>query len=589
MAAQQISFEAIPPGRPIREGEKFALTFRLNNASASAPRQPQVDGCTLLYGPATSTRQSYSVVNGQVTSSSSVDFVYTYRADREGTYTISPTTINVDGKTYSSKSFQIRIIKGSGQGAQQSGTSRPSPVDMDDPDTQRVGQSVSNSDVFVRVNLSKAKAYEQEAIVCTIKLYTKYQISSFMPTLQPSFDGFLIQELDLQPSLNEVESVNGQNYMTAVLKKCILFPQHSGELTINSGNYDISVVQYERINMGIMSVSNPVEKKIKVSSNKASVNILPLPQPQPPHFSGAVGTFKVEDRLVGSSYKTEDAASMIYTISGTGNIKYLKEPTIDFPSEFELYEPQSEIDAHVSGGNVTGKVTINYTFVPKTSGNFHINVPDFVYFDPTTTSYVTLKTNSFDIKVAQGNEVSASGKQEIVSKNTDILHIHQGVADLRRASTPVITRVWYWLLYLAAMALLGEVFYLNRRRIKLEADVKGIKMAKAGKMARKQLKIAKSYLDSNNSDKFYEALLLAVTRFISEKMDIPQSKLSRENIAEKLASFGANNDTIERVVKIIDECEMAKYTPAGSSEELMRLYDSAAWAINELSSIKKKN
>ena len=153
-----------------------------------------------------------------------------------------------------------------------------------------------------------------------------------MPTKQPSFDGFLIQEVDVQPSLNEMETYNGQNYMTAVLKRCIIFPQKSGKLTINSGNYDISVVQYDNVNMGMFQVRQPREAKIKVSSNSGSINILPLPQPQPDGFNGAVGTFDIDSRLVGNSFRTNDPATLIYTIRGTGNIKYVKEPVIDFPT-----------------------------------------------------------------------------------------------------------------------------------------------------------------------------------------------------------------------------------------------------------------
>lgn len=240
LSAQQVSFEAIGPRGMVREGDKFALTFRLNNASASAPRQPQIAGCTFIYGPATSSRSSYSVINGSVTSSSSTDYVFTYRADKAGKVSVPSLSVVVDGKKYSSRPIEFNIgsaIPGQ-QDPRQGGNSRGNypPVDMDDIATQSSGRAVNANDVFVRIILSKSQAYEQEAIVCTIKLYTKYQISSFMPTLQPSFDGFLIQELDVQPALNEVESLNGHNYMTAVLKKCILFPQRSGKLTINSGN-----------------------------------------------------------------------------------------------------------------------------------------------------------------------------------------------------------------------------------------------------------------------------------------------------------------------------------------------------------------
>ncbi|RXI24225.1 MAG: hypothetical protein C7K11_01940 [Candidatus Amulumruptor caecigallinarius] len=595
LSAQQISFEAIAPRGMVREGDKFALTFRLNNATATPPRQPQIAGCTFIYGPATSSRSSYSVINGAVTSSSSTDYVFTYRADKAGKVSVPALSVTVDGKRYTSRPIEFNIGNAmprqqdpdQGQGRGNHRGNYP-PVDMDDIATQSSGRAVNANDVFVRIILSKSQAYEQEAIVCTIKLYTKYQISSFMPTLQPSFDGFLIQELDVQPALNEVETLNGQNYMTAVLKKCILFPQRSGKLTINSGNYDITVVQYERINMGLMTVSNPTEKQIKVSSNTASANIQPLPTPQPEGFSGAVGTFNVDSRLVGTTFRTDDAATLIYTISGTGNIKYLKEPTLDFPTEFELYEPQSDIDTRVQGGNVSGTMTINYTFVPRQVGQFRIGSDKFVYFDPAKRQYVTLTTNPFDIKVSQGAGNAVSSRQDIASKNTDIRHIHLHGATPSHGNNLVIDRIWYWLLYLAAIGVLGGVFYTNRRHMRMAADVTGTRMARASKEARKRLRSAKGHMDSRDSDKFYEAVLQAMWGFLSDKLSMPASQLSRENVSEKLHDFGADDAVTDRLIAILDQCEMARYTPMGSDEQMGSLYKEASEVINALSSIRKK-
>ena len=258
----QVNFTVKSPGR-VYEGERFAVTFRLTNAEGSDLRASQINGCKLLYGPAESRSQSYSVVNGKQSSSSAVEYTFYYKAGEAGNYVIPSASIMADGKRYSTKPLNFTVS--SLQDRDKPASSRP--VDMDDVDTQAAGRKVNNDDVFVRIILSKSSAFEQEAIGCTIKLYTKYSISSFLPTKQPAFDGFLIQELDVQPALNEVESYKGQNYMTAVLKKCIIFPQKSGRLTINSGNYDISVVQYENVNMGMFNVRQPREVKIKVSSN----------------------------------------------------------------------------------------------------------------------------------------------------------------------------------------------------------------------------------------------------------------------------------------------------------------------------------
>lgn len=580
--AADVSFTVKTPGR-VFEGDKFPVTFRLTNADGSDLKVSQINGCTLLFGPSTSTSQSYQVINGKASSTSAVEYTYYYRADKAGNFTIPAASILADGKRMSTKAVSFTVH----ERADRDKPASQRPVDVDDVDTQAAGRRVNSDDVFVRIILSKSSAYEQEAIGCTIKLYTKYSISSFMPTKQPAFDGFLIQEVDVQPSLNEVESYNGQNYMTAVLKRCIIFPQKSGKLTINSGNYDISVIQYDNVNMGMFQVRQPKETKIKVSSNTGSIDIKPLPQPQPDGFTGAVGDFKIDSRLVGNSFRTNDPATLIYTISGTGNIKYVKEPVIDFPSEFEQYTPKSDIQTTVRGNDVTGTMTVEYTFVPQSVGDFTIGSDKFVYFNPQTRDYVTLTTPSYPIKVAKGVSTPVSTEQHDVSnKNSDIRHIYLGDKNPRKEHTLVVLTTYYWLLYALLLIAAIAVITLNRRHARMSADVAGQKLAKASKVARKRLRKASEFMKSGDSDKFYEEMLRALWGYLSDKLSMPVSQLSRQNIVTTLADKGYPENITKELVSVLDECEMARYTP-DSSTQVDRVYKLGVDAINNIENYKK--
>lgn len=578
----EVTFTVKPPTR-VYEGDKFPVTFKLTNADGSDLKVAQINGCTLLYVPSTSTSQSYQVINGKASSTSAVEFTYYYRADKAGNYSIPAASILADGKRMSTKAVSFTIH----ERADRDKPASQRPVDVDDVDTQAAGRRVNSDDVFVRIILSKSSAYEQEAIGCTIKLYTKYSISSFLPTKQPSFDGFLIQELDVQPSLNEIESYKGQNYMTAVLKRCIIFPQKSGELTINSGNYDISVVQYENVNMGMFQVRQPKETKIKVSSNTGSIDIKPLPQPQPEGFTGAVGKFEIDSRLVGNSFRTNDAATLIYTISGTGNIKYVKEPVIDFPTEFEQYTPKSDIQTSVRGNDVSGTMTVEYTFVPQSVGDFTIGSNKFVYFDPSSKQYVTLSTPSYPIKVAKGVSAPVSTEQkDVENKNSDIRHIYLGDKNPQKEHTLVVLTTYYWLLYVGLLVIAILVIVVNRRHARMSADVAGRKLAKASKVARKRLKVANSFMQSGNSEKFYEEMLKAIWGYLSDKLSMPVSQLSRQNIVDTLAGKGYPENITKDLVAVLDECEMARYTP-DSSTQVDRVYQLGVDAINNIENFKK--
>ena len=579
----QVNFTVKPPTR-VYEGQRFPVTFRLTNADGSDLKVSQINGCTLLYGPSVSTSQSYQVVNGKASSTSATEYTYYYKADKAGNFTIPSASVLADGKRYSTKAVTFTVY----DAATANTPASQRPVDVDDVDTQAAGRRVGNDDVFVRIILSKSSAYEQEAIGCTIKLYTKYSISSFLPTRQPAFDGFLIQEVDLQPTLNQMETYNGQNYMTAVLKKCIIFPQKSGKLTINSGNYDISVVQYDNVNMGMFQVRQPKEAKIKVNSNSASIDILPLPQPQPEGFTGAVGKFSIDSRLVGNSFRTNDPATLIYTIRGTGNVKYVKEPVIDFPTEFEQYTPKSDIEAEVHGNDVSGSMTVEYTFVPQSVGDFTIGSDKFVYFDPQTKDYVTLTTPSYNIKVAKGVSapVSSTDQKEVENKNSDIRHIYLGDKAPQKEHSIVVLQTWYWMLYLVLLAVAVVLFALNRRNARLNADVIGRRTAKASKVARRRLKAAESFMKTGDSDKFYEEMLRALWGYLSDKLSMPVSQLSRDNISATLSSKGYSEENAEAIVSVLDDCEMARYTP-DSSSKMDSVFERGVNAINKLESNKK--
>ena len=375
--------------------------------------------------------------------------------------------------------------------------------------------------------------------------------------------------------------------MTALLKKCIIFPQKSGRLTINSGNYDIKVVQYDNVNMGFFTVQNPQERQIQVSSNSASIDIKPLPSPQPEGFNGAVGEFKIDSRLVGNSFRTNDPATLIYTINGTGNIKYIKEPVIDFPSEFEQYTPKSDIKAQINGQNVTGIMTVEYTFVPQAVGDFKIGSDKFVYFNLAKRQYETLTTPSYDIKVAKGiSSESTIERKDIESKNTDILFIKTGDKNLSEDHTLVVDTWWYWIIYLLLAGGLVALLIINRHKMKQASDIRGMRLAKASKVAKRRLKLAREFMEKKNSDKFYEELLKAVWGYLSDKLSIPMSQLSRENVASELRDYGASEPLCNDFIDVLDECEMARYTPSASQEKIEKLYDKATESIDELERTK---
>ena len=581
----QVSFTANAP-KQVVQGNKFNIKYVLRNAEGENFKEPVVEGATKIYGPALSTSYSHEWVNGKSSSSSSQEYSLLYRADKAGTYTIPAATIDVDGKRYTSTSLTIEILppdKSANNGSQSQG------VRIDDIDSQSASKPLNSKDLFVRIEMSKQKVYEQEAVVCTIKLYTKYQISQFMPTIQPSFDGFLIEELPLSPSLNNVEHYNGENYMVAELKKCILFPQKSGKLTITSGNYDVTAIQYDVVRSLFGTIRQPVESKVQVKSNSASVNILPLPSPKPASFSGAVGQFNVTTNVKPDKFKTYEAATYIYLVSGTGNIKYVKAPEINFPSQFDVYDPQSSVEAKPSGSTVKGNTKFEYTFIPQYVGDYEIPASEFTYFDPSTTKYVTINIPARNISVAKGVATASTvvGK-DIELKNKDILHIKTGDLGLVKEHVMYLSSFVYWLWYIIPVIVLLSIMWYYRKSLKERSNVQLMRNKHANKVAKKRLKQAKEFMQGNDSNKFYAEILKALWGYLSDKLSIPVSELNKENITSELERYGADELVVKDLMSILDKCEFAQYAPELSGANMGEVYDEASDVMDKLENTKRK-
>ena len=585
--AADVSFSVDYP-RQVVQGNKFQISFSLRNAEGNGFKAPEVGGCKLLYGPSKSSSYSSQWVNGVSSSSSSEEYTMVYRADQAGKYTVGAATVSVGGRQYSTKPFTIEILPPD-RSAQSSSNRGSQSVQIDNANTQTAGKQVSSKDLFVRIILSKSNVYEQEAVVCTIKLYTKYQISQFIANIQPSYNGFLIEELPVSPNLNEIEHVNGENYMVAELKKCILFPQQSGKLTITSGTYDVTVVQYEQFRTPFGIMRQPVEKQLQVKSNTSSVNILPLPEPKPASFNGAVGNFTVSTEIKPQVLKTFEAATYSYIIRGSGNIKYLKSPTIGFPSQFDVYDPQNNINAKPSGNTVSGTVTIDYTFIPQFVGKYEIPGTEFTYFNPATRKYETLTTQKYDLTVAKGSgAASQAPKGGIEQKNRDILHIKTGDLHLKKEHSYAVEGFGYWLWYIVPLLLLAAVLFYYRKALKARSDMQLMRTKRANKVAQKRLRAAKQWMRAGDKNKFYAEVLTALWGYLSDKIQIPVSELNKENISAELTNYGATDEVIAAVIEVLNNCEFAQYAPELSGNDMESIYSAAADAMDKLENTKRK-
>lgn len=585
--AASVSFRVEAPSQVI-EGNKFSITYVLENS----PEYPQnieikeIPNCRFLFGPAIMQSSSDITTNGKRRHSSSVRYTYTYRAEKQGTVKISAANAIVGGKTLSTRPVSLEILPPDRSATNTSGN-RTQSVQVYDIDTQTADKPIGHNDVFVRIVLSKPSAYVQEGVLCSIKLYSKYQISNFLTNVQPSYNGFMVQKVPVQLQ-GKFENVNGENYYSYVVKQSVLFPQQSGQLKISSGSYELTVVQFETINTAIGRMRSPVEKTIKLQSNSASLDVRELPTPRPADFTGAVGNFKVSCVLPENQVRTNEASSVKIVVSGSGNLKGLTMPKFNFPSQFDMYDPQTVVSANPSGSTLTGKVEAEYTFVPQSVGTFKIEGTSFSYFNPASEKYEHVNVEGFNLNVAKGTASNAVRYNHEPMK--DILPIYTGEMHLSKDVAYILGGWHNVLFYVVLSVVFLFVAFLYRRTLKLRANEMLMKKKGANKIAIKRLKRAKRFLQKGLSDQFYEEMLTALWGYFSDKLSIPVSELNRDNISKELTNYGMYEADIDRIIRILDECEFARYAQSAATAGISmdKVFAEAVEAIGTVENTKTK-
>lgn len=585
----QTSFKLLPPGTQI-EGRKFSVTFRAEGGQAEGLKAPSINGCRLVYGPSVSSMSSMTYVNGQSHYTSYVDYTFTYQAEKSGSTSVPAVNVTIGGKTLSSSAASFQILPPDSPQAQRPGAQRgpaqgmapatPStPGNRQEPEVQ--APPIDSKDLLVRVTFSKTKVYEQEPVIAEIKVYTRHSITNFQVLTQPVFNGFLSEELDV-PMKAQIEHYQGQNYYTAVLKRCILYPQKAGRLTINPGKYEVAIQQAVQVPYNYyFSATKLIDRKVNTTSNEVSLNVEALPEPKPAGFNGAVGNFSLTTNLTPEHLRTNEAANLHVDITGTGNIKYLKSPDLTLPVGFDRYTPKTTVDSRVNGNNITGTFSIDYPMMATQVGDYTVGPVEFVYFDPSAGQYRTLRGDTYHVDVARG-ESSPTGTPTQVAPSvmTDIRHIHRS-DNIGGYSEPVMLRTFYWLILAAMLVAFVVILIVYRRQAKLKADVAGRRMARANRVANRRLRAARKVL-SQPGDAFYQEISKALYGFFGDKLGMPPSQLMRANIAQELRAYGASQETIDGAIDVLDQCEMARFTPEDALIPREEFYAKAADVIKSL-------
>lgn len=587
----QLSVSTQTGGDDIEVGEQFYVYMKLDNLDGE-PSAPDVPGAVVKYFTLSSQSSSMSSINGKVTRSSSRTYVATCSASKEGSYSIGPFT--VDGVSSNKASYTV-VKSGSGslsklkQRQQQNQPSSNQGAYSQDPDDQNQGPKFigkGNEKLFLKASVSKSSAYEQEALVYTVKLYSSYAPIKFIgATEAPKFDGFVVEESDETSKSLHYENYNGQEYATAIIARYIIFPQMTGKLTIKGNTYTVSTDEQEYYDdpyFRMLTVRRPIQ--LNVTPNDLVIDVKALPAPQPADFSGGVGHFSISSSLPSADLKTNQPASIIYEVKGSGNLKYIKLPDLNalYPKQLEVFTPTAEVNAAAQGATVSGSVKFDYSFTPLELGQYQIPEVSLVYFDPSTGKYEKSVAKGYLVEVDKGALSEKSQTKNRLKFDENLLP----VGKLQKVRSAYIYSFGYWLWFIIPTVALFIIIYIYRRHLKSAADIVGTRMRKAGKVAAKRLKKAAACMKAGDREKFYDEMLVALWGYVSAKLNIPTSELNRENVAQRLSEAGASEESISNLLAVLDDCEFAKYAPGSGVDELKQVYDRGTAVINSLEDSK---
>ncbi len=597
LAGQEVEFTAsVKP--VVSVGETFMLTYSLNAQGVNF-RGPQIRGLNVLSGPNTSTTSSIRSINGRTSMTISYTYSYILQASRVGNYEIPAATVTVDGKSYWSNKATIRVQTGTA-GSQQPGQANK-------PGAQQTpaqgGVQTNANDVFLKAYVNKARSFQGEGIIVTYKLFTRVPIAQISISKLSSFRGFwsqnLLRDNERFPQYNQ--TINGEQYVVAEIRKIALYPLKSGKLTIEPLEVEC-VAQIKRqtrqrtgdpffddfFNNSFFSSSYAtVEKSLK--SNPIIINVKTLPlENKPASFGGAVGSFTFRSEIDKTTLQTNESVTLKFVVSGKGNIQLIEKLNVTFPPDFEVYDPKIVSDYKTTASGVTGMQSFEYLIIPRKPGEFKIKPVTFSYFNLARQSYVTLSSPEYTLNVEKGSGESAvitytgANKEEIQYIGSDIRHIENQDFTIRKADTGFFGSLGYFLLLFIPLILFIALLIFFKKEAARRRDIRLMKNRKATRVSRKRLRKAEAFMNAGKQNDFYEEISHALWGYLSDKFGIPLAELSMDSVKDALRRKEVSDEIIDQFISTLNETEFARFAPGDKTLKMEEIYSKAMEIISRI-------
>ena len=562
-----ISFEAILSKKSLGINENLRVDFKMNKDGDNFT-PPSFKGFTVVGGPNQSVSNMW--VNGKRTFSKSYSYFLT--PTKKGSLTIGQATIEIDDNIYKTLPVKISVSE-----------SVAVSKDPNDP------TYVVNENLHLVAEISNTNPYLNEGISIVYKLFYSPQINvtNVGEIETPEFENFWSQNIKIPRLQIERGSFKGDNYNFVTWKKTVLYPQKSGKLDILPLSLDVSVdVPTNRRDFFGNRIYNQVSKK--VTAGKRSINVKALPGNAPESLNGAVGKFDIKLNTNKTELNASESLQAIVKISGKGNLKLFSPPSVQVPNSLEKYDPEYNEKVSTSLAGMKGFISNTYTLVPQFQGKYPIRSVEFTFFNPQLNKYETINSEDIIINVLEGplsldenniNTINTQSSNNILPSINQFKFIKTDSDLVKINSKPFIYSLsFYLILIFPVLAILLLVIFFKSNNI-TSSKLKESKSRRANKLAKKYLSDARKNLE--NKDMFYVALEKALHNFLKSKLFIETSDYSKEKISKLLYSKDIEKESLELFIKLIENCEFARFTPA-SEFKINNDYENAVKVITKI-------
>jgi BatD DUF11 like domain len=558
-------------------GESVVLTLKFEGISPKGmPNIPAIPGLQMTGGVSSSVNSTITPEGVSSVTSYAVNLI----AQRAGDIVIPPLALEIDGQKLQSKALHLKVMQS-------------------DPNAPQ--QDLGDRLAFLSLSLPKKEMYTGEVLPVELRLYLRGDVLKISDPQIPPLRGDGFTASKFVQGERYTRRV-GNNQFTVIPILTTLTPIKDGQLTLDAMNGSVKVYrqaggrrQINPFDIDSFVFGGPPmeEQQIPLSIEQQTINVRALPSENvPAGFNGAVGSYTMTCSAGPTNVAVGDPITVKVQISGHGNLDALTLPEQTGWQDFKSYPPTSKVETHDQLG-IEGTKSFEQIIVPQNSDIKTLPGLSFSYFDPDQKTYRLLSQPAVALTVrpsaaAAQPTVTLANKpsQENASPAQDIVEIKRQFGSLAQMNTPLLMRPWFLALQGAPLLAWVSLLVWRRRTDNLANNPRLRRRLQVAELVRRGLNDLRRHAAANNSDQFFATLSHLLQERLGERLDLPATAITEAVIEENLEPRGVPEATLAPLRELFQTCNLARYAPIKSSEELSALIPKTESVLRSLQEVR---